>query len=127
MEFQRRVGRGTLSEAVGEAALKVPVVFCDFPQHLQIDKLSRTLGLYQRAAASWSFLGFDAQSAVIAFCEGVNAYLDTNPPLSAEFYLLGLGKPDHWFACFCVVCFVCHLTLCFVIAGRRRTLWFGPR
>lgn len=37
----------------------------------------------------------EIKAVIDAYCEGVNAYLDTNPPRPIEFYLLGF-KPDHW-------------------------------
>ena len=77
MEFQRRVGQGTLSELVGSAGVG----------H---DKMSRTLGLY--AAAERAILTLDdyASSAINAYCDGVNAYLNANASLPVEMLLLGV-------------------------------------
>ena len=87
MEFQRRVGAGSMSEAVGEAGLT-------------IDRVMRTLGLHR--AAQRDYEAMDAQSpqrrSLEAYAEGVNAFLDAATPsyLPIEFKLLGLGKPSPW-------------------------------
>ena len=62
MEFQRRVGSGTLSEVVGSAAL-------------ESDRFMRTLGLRQAAEQAWPALSPAAQEAVDAYVAGINAYI----------------------------------------------------
>eukprot|EP00729_Bicosta_minor_P017777 gene17776-5464_t len=82
MEFQRRVGSGTLSAAVGSAALGT-------------DKLMRTLGVYAAANASFYAMSPEGQAKVQAYADGVNAYLDSKPTLPIEFRLLGVN-PSPW-------------------------------
>ena len=85
MEFQRRVGRGTLSELVGTGGLG----------H---DKMSRTLGLYQAAERAYHDLDNYGKNAVKAYTAGVNAYLRTNATLPFEMILLGVDpyNIDPW-------------------------------
>jgi penicillin G amidase len=83
MEFQRRVGSGTLSAVVGSGGLA-------------IDKTMRTLGVYNAAKSAYRALPVDAKMAIDAYVSGVNAYLDTNPPLSLEFKVLGVSKVAPW-------------------------------
>lgn len=81
MELTRRMGAGTLAEVVGEPALKN-------------DKLMRTLGLYQAAADSYFSLSTPVQTALQAYADGVNAYMQ-HETLPAEFALLGI-TPRAW-------------------------------
>ena len=83
MHFQRSVGAGRLSEAVGE-------------QGLTIDRLMRTLGVYRAAERAAAAMPPDAALALDRYADGVNAYLGTSPPVPFEFKLLGLGKPEPW-------------------------------
>ena len=85
MEMQRKVGQGRLCELVGanEAAEEV-------------DRLSRLLGFARSAEASLPTLSVDARMGLSAFVQGINAYLDSDPPLGVEFFLLGLDKPKPW-------------------------------
>jgi penicillin amidase len=83
MDFMRRAGAGRLSEVVGSATLR-------------IDRLMRTLGFYQLAAASYPKLSPEVRSALDAYSAGVNAYMETAKgawPL--EFYLLRY-TPEPW-------------------------------
>lgn len=80
MEFQRRVGSGRLSEIVGSAGL-------------QTDLLLRTIGVYKAAKESLKYYSKGYIAVMEAFLAGVNAYLDTNPPLPLEFKLLGI-RPE---------------------------------
>ena len=85
MEFQRRVGRGTLSELVGTPGLG----------H---DKMSRTLGLYQAAERAFHDLDNYGKIAINAYCDGVNAYLRSNASLPFEMIVLGVDpyNIDSW-------------------------------
>ncbi len=80
--LQRRIGAGRLSEVLGEATLET-------------DQFLRTLGVYRAAQASWSSLTPEAQAALQAYADGVNAYLAENHPLPPEFVILGF-KPAPW-------------------------------
>ena len=85
MDFQRRVGRGTLSEAVGEGGLK-------------IDKFMRTLGVLPAAEAAAKLLDTTPVAAemVDGYLAGVNAYIDSaKAALPFEMKLLGV-KPSHF-------------------------------
>jgi penicillin amidase len=83
MEFNRRIGSGTLSAALGEATL-------------DIDRFMRTLGLRRAAARDWT-LADDATRAILqAYADGVNAYIASHRDrLPLEFVLLGVD-PDPW-------------------------------
>lgn len=82
MEFQRRVGRGTLSAAVGKGGLK-------------FDKFMRTLGVYKAAQAAVPLIDTDPVTAELldGYIAGVNAYIDTKPYLPLEMKVLGI-KPE---------------------------------
>lgn len=83
MEQQRRVGRGTLAEVFGSAALDA-------------DRFSRIIGL--RRAAEAEVAAFDAETRQVLdwYAEGVNAFIAANPgTLSAEFNLLRV-QPELW-------------------------------
>lgn len=82
MEFQRRTGAGRLSEVVGEATLPT-------------DRFLRTWGFYRAAQSAYQSLSAEGKAVVDAYVRGVNAYLDTNPPLPIEFLLLGF-RPEPW-------------------------------
>jgi penicillin amidase len=60
MEFQRRVGRGTLAELLGEAALPA-------------DRLLRTVGFRPAAERSWRELSPEGRRLVTAYTRGANA------------------------------------------------------
>ena len=83
MELMRRFGAGRLSEIVGAPALRV-------------DRVSRTLGLYRLAEASFAYLQPRTQASLKAYAAGVNSYLATHKgALPPSFYLLGF-KPEPW-------------------------------
>lgn len=82
MDFQRRVGAGRLSEAVGKATLSQ-------------DKFLRTWGFYKAAQAAYQSLSPAGKAIIDAYVAGVNAYLATNPPLPIEYRLLGI-RPEPW-------------------------------
>ncbi len=78
IEFQRLVSSGRLSEAVGEAGLET-------------DRFLRTLGVRQAAESAWANLtDTELRRWLIAYTDGVNAFLDTRSGvLPPEFLLLG--------------------------------------
>lgn len=82
MEFQRRIGHGTLSEVFGEATI---------PQ----DRFLRTVGFGRAARSAWDRLPDDARRQIDAYIAGVNAFLAGEPPLPPEFALLGF-RPAPW-------------------------------
>lgn len=83
MELMRRFGAGRLSEIVGAAALRV-------------DRVSRTLGLYRLAEASFAHLQPETQAGLKAYAAGVNSYLATHKGvLPLSYYVLGF-KPEPW-------------------------------
>ncbi len=76
LEFNRRVMRGTLSELLG-------------PATLETDRLMRTLGIRDAAQRQVARLPQEAQIALQAYSEGVNAFFAHSPQaLSPEFLLL---------------------------------------
>ena len=82
MEFQRRIGHGTLSEVFGAATV---------PQ----DRFLRTVGFGRAARSAWERLPEDARGQIEAYIAGVNAFLASDPPLPPEFALLRF-KPAPW-------------------------------
>jgi penicillin G amidase len=77
LEFNRRVMHGRLSEILGEATLET-------------DKLLRTLGIVQAAQQQLAALPPEAQQAVQAYADGINAFHTSNrQTLSPEFHVLG--------------------------------------
>eukprot|EP01087_Luapelamoeba_hula_P020066 TRINITY_DN6768_c0_g1_i2.p1 TRINITY_DN6768_c0_g1~~TRINITY_DN6768_c0_g1_i2.p1 ORF type:complete len:1035 (+),score=159.34 TRINITY_DN6768_c0_g1_i2:419-3106(+) len=79
IEFQRRIATGTLSQVVGEDGLET-------------DKMFRTLGIFhvsKQDAAYYEANPTEAFNTIKAFCNGINSYLDTDPPLPLEFKVLG--------------------------------------
>ncbi len=88
MEFWRRIGEGRLSEIFGES-------------QLDTDRFLRTLGVVPAAERTWEALDEDAQAALEAYAQGVNAYIDQNKnDLPLEFKVLGLTgvswEPEPW-------------------------------
>lgn len=84
MDFTRRTGRGELAEVLGRLALEE-------------DKRRRTLGYSPVVEATWPLLKPASQAALLAYAEGVNAYLSTltDSDLPAEFKVLGY-RPRPW-------------------------------
>ena len=86
MELQTRAAEGRLTEWVG-------------PRALETDRRTRSLGLAW--GAERKFAAYDRKSsgyrAIVAYSEGVNAWIDGMRPrdLPMEFRLLGI-KPDKW-------------------------------
>jgi penicillin amidase len=82
LEFNKRVGSGSLAEIAGKDAL-------------QTDKASRTIGFRRAAASAINALSKDSQEVLQAYCDGINAYINSNPTLAPEFKLLKI-KPTAW-------------------------------
>lgn len=83
MEMNRRIAAGRLSEFAGEATLEA-------------DRYLRTLSLRDRARRSWRHQSQKAQSALRAYADGVNAYLEQRSgALPPEFLLTGV-EPAPW-------------------------------
>ena len=83
MELMRRSGAGRLSEIFGSRTLA-------------IDRFIRTLGLRKTAERSMASLSPEVMSGLVAYAEGVNAYLTTHKSsLPREFFFLGVD-PEHW-------------------------------
>jgi penicillin amidase len=83
MEFNRRVGSGTLSAILGDATLDT-------------DRFLRTLGLRRAAEQQWATIDAETKAIMEAYAAGVNAYVDTHRDrLPLEFSLLGVD-PVPW-------------------------------
>lgn len=83
MDFQRRVGTGTLSEVLGEATLET-------------DQFLRTLGTGRAAQLDLALLDEETLSHLQAYADGVNAFIAANSnKLPIEFRILGY-KPQPW-------------------------------
>ena len=83
MEFNRRIGNGTLSAALGDATLDT-------------DRFLRTIGLRRAAEKDWASLDDDTRAILEAYAAGVNAYIETHRDrLPLEFTILGID-PDPW-------------------------------
>ena len=83
MEYNRRIGHGTLSDIFGAATIKQ-------------DRFLRTLGLGRSARADIAAMDADAKHTLQMYANGVNAFINThrnNLPL--EFTILGF-KPAPW-------------------------------
>jgi penicillin G amidase len=82
MELMRRAASGRLSEIAG-------------PATLPIDRMMRTLGLRQHAAADFATLPADARALLEAYARGVNAWIDLKGRFAAPEFLV-LGAPERW-------------------------------
>ena len=83
MDFARRLGRGTLSEVVGERTLP-------------FDRMARTLGTERNAERILARLPEDAVAILKAYSAGINAWLATRSgALPPEFIMLGY-EPKPW-------------------------------
>jgi penicillin amidase len=85
MELNRRIGAGRLSELFGEISLET-------------DRTTRTLGFHRLGQADWAQAGEEVRSVMLAYSEGVNAFLQSasykrNTPV--EFTLLR-HQPEPW-------------------------------
>jgi penicillin amidase len=81
MEILRRVGQGRMAEIRGADLLGV-------------DKFIRTVGFYREAEASFAALSPWAQKRLMAYADGVNAFLDSHA-LPPEFLVAG-DHPEPW-------------------------------
>ncbi|MGM0561027.1 MAG: penicillin acylase family protein [Pseudomonadota bacterium] len=83
MEFMRRLGRGKLSEVIGEAGVAS-------------DRLMRTLGFGKQSDKAIAHLEPDTVSLLQAYADGVNAFLQqSTTPLPLEMAVLGI-EPEPW-------------------------------
>ncbi len=77
MEYNRRIGHGTLSEMFGAATIKQ-------------DRFLRTMGLGRSAETDYAALSADEKRPLEAFARGVNAFADAHKNnLPLEFTILG--------------------------------------
>jgi penicillin amidase len=82
LEIQRRMGQGRLSEILGSESLRRDIWI-------------RTLDLVGSAKSSWANLSPAAQASLMAYSDGINAWLSTNPRLPPEFAMLNVD-PEPW-------------------------------
>ena len=83
MELNRKVARGTLSEIVGKDAL-------------DSDRIARTLGFERVAKKDWELFGEEEHQIIINYCNGINAYIQSDEfKLPIEFTLLK-HEPELW-------------------------------
>jgi len=83
MEMNRRVARGKLSELFGELALDT-------------DRTARTFGFNRLGSADWANADGDLREIILAYTQGVNAYLEyPGKKLPIEFTLLR-HQPEAW-------------------------------
>src|SRR6476660_5306598 len=65
MEFNRRLGSGRLSELFGDVTL-------------DLDRFCRRLGIHRAAAAEFGRLPEDTRRILVAYTNGVNAFIEGN-------------------------------------------------
>jgi len=82
MEMNRRTGSGRLAELLG-------------PRALEADRFLRTLGVRRAAEANLEHYDEETTRLLEAYAEGVNAFLDSDPVLPPEFWLLR-ASPEPW-------------------------------
>ncbi|WP_158587199.1 penicillin acylase family protein [Motilimonas pumila] len=82
LELQRRIAQGRLSEVFG-------------PDSLQADIWMRTLGLQNAAERSLQYLTPEAKKVLLAYRDGINAWLATTASLPVEFQSLNI-QPEPW-------------------------------
>ncbi|MBN1139669.1 MAG: penicillin acylase family protein [Anaerolineae bacterium] len=83
MEFNRRIGSGTLSAALGDTTLDT-------------DRFLRTIGLRRAAEKDMALLDGETRAILEAYAAGVNAYVDAHRHrLPLEFTILGVD-PAPW-------------------------------
>jgi len=83
MEFLRRLGAGRLSEVLGEKTVKT-------------DKYIRTLGLLRVADTIYERLSPAARTALIAYTDGINAWLTVRRGALPPEFLLLRYEPEPW-------------------------------
>jgi len=92
LELLRRIGGGTLAEAMGKKALS-------------IDEFMRDLGLRRTAELIEEGLADDTRRYLEDYAAGVNAYLrDRRSTLPLEIILLAAGRPRPWSVADCLLC-----------------------
>lgn len=83
MELNRRTAQGRLSELFGELSLDT-------------DRAVRTFGFHRLGQADWANAADDMREMMLAYTDGVNAYLEQpSAKLPIEFTLLG-HRPEPW-------------------------------
>ncbi len=84
MDVRRHVTSGRLAELVGDSALET-------------DVFTRSLGWYDVAEQEVALLDTDTRRYLVAYADGVNAYLDDKDAgeLSLEYAVLGLTGPEY--------------------------------
>ncbi len=82
MEVQRRIARGRLSELFGSSML-------------ERDIWMRTLSLETAAQSSWDVLTPEARASLVAYADGVNAWINSHDELPPEFAIVGI-RPSRW-------------------------------
>jgi penicillin G amidase len=82
MDITRLAGRGELSTLFGDRTLKE-------------DKYLKTVGFYRMAEAEYAGLPGWVKDVIVAYTNGVNAYLDSTKHLPREYAILR-AKPVHW-------------------------------
>ncbi|WP_284021545.1 penicillin acylase family protein [Pseudoalteromonas umbrosa] len=83
MNLSRQRARGTLSEIFGKSQLSSDVWF-------------RTLNLTRAAEQAFESLDPAAQQALIAYSEGVNAYIEHMMQLPPEYLMLDIKEVEQW-------------------------------
>ncbi len=108
LEYDRRRAYGRWAEVAGRSALG-------------FDMFARRCGLRDAARRDFEALAADAQEPLIAFAEGVNAWLATDAPLPPDVRVAGV-MPEQWapWDC-CAVFLVRHVAF----ANWQRKLWRG--
>lgn len=120
LDWLRRKGHGRLSEIIGADGLEV-------------DTVSRTVGLNRIAAAEWERLPAEVQQLLEAFSDGINSFIgDCGDKLPIEFDLLKY-RPEPWSP---VDCLAIEVEFRWYLTGRfpvicmpelaKRTLGEGP-
>ncbi len=82
LELMRRIGQGRLAAVVGASALPV-------------DRLMRTLGIYEVAGRSAAHLSEETRGYLEAYARGINAAIAATPVLPPEF-LIFRHRPEPW-------------------------------
>jgi penicillin amidase len=83
MELNRRAARGKLSEIIGKDGLDA-------------DRTARTFGYDRVGKKDWDLLSTQTQQSIIAYCNGINAFIEQeNFKLPVEYKLIK-HKPENW-------------------------------
>lgn len=82
MELVRRLVQGRLSEMFGKVAF-------------DMDKYQRTIGFYSKAASDEKSLLQSDRKILLAYCRGINTWIEQKSILPPEFVLLGV-TPEKW-------------------------------